>query len=162
MKYKPWIPQKVCKTCVEVLRLWTNKKRNKFRYETTMIWNEPMNHHDDCYFCLVDITGINRKNRAKWEFPCIRSAHRRVLSPKISPEPQADVPQEEPMHFEAKTDSSDSDFPKLSAEKIKSGRFWRATDKIVNKRLKFYGHYDKDWEKGMEWVCLACSKFFGK
>ena len=59
MKDKPWIPQKVCKTCVEFLRLWTNKKRNRFRYETAMIWTEPLNHLDDCYFCLVNITGIN-------------------------------------------------------------------------------------------------------
>lgn len=110
MKNKPWIPQKVCKTCVEFLRLWTNKKRNKFRYETAMIWIEPVNHHDDCYFCMVKITGINRKNRGKWEYPSIRSAHRRVLSPTMSSEPQPGASQEEPLHFEAKTDNSDSDF----------------------------------------------------
>ena len=107
MKNKPWVPQKVCKICVEFLRLWTNEKRNKFRYETAMIWNEPQNHFDDCYFCLVNITGINKKNRAKWEYPCIRSAYRRVLSPKVSPEPQADASQEEPMDFEVENDSSD-------------------------------------------------------
>ncbi|CAG9794568.1 unnamed protein product [Diatraea saccharalis] len=108
MKNKPWIPQKVCKTCVEFLRLWTNKKRNKFRYQTAM--KEPMNHHDDCYFCLVNTTAINRKNRAKWEYPCIRSAYRRVLSPNISPEPQAGAPQDELVHLEANTHSSESEF----------------------------------------------------
>jgi hypothetical protein len=32
------------------------------------------------------------------------------LTPKVPPEPQADVPQEEPMHFEEGNDSSGSDF----------------------------------------------------
>lgn len=116
---KPWIPQKVCKTCVEFLRLWTNKKRNRFRYETAMMWKEPVNHHDDCYFCLVNITGINRKNRAKWEYPSIRSAHRRVLSPIISPEPQPGPSQENSMDFEMITDTSDNDFEcELKAPKL--------------------------------------------
>ncbi|CAH1105648.1 unnamed protein product [Psylliodes chrysocephalus] len=75
-----------------------------------MIWNEPMKHHDDCYFCLVNITGINQKNRAKWEYPSIQSAHRRVLSPKSTPEPQSGTLQEESKDFEKKNNSSDSDF----------------------------------------------------
>ncbi|CAH1113529.1 unnamed protein product [Psylliodes chrysocephalus] len=105
MKNKPWISQKVCKTCVEFLRLWINKKRHSFRYKTAMIWNESMNHFDDCYFCLENITGINRKNRAKWEYSSIQSAHRRVLGPNSTPEPQS-----EPKDFETKNDISDNDF----------------------------------------------------
>ncbi|CAG9785945.1 unnamed protein product [Diatraea saccharalis] len=119
MKNKPWIPQKVCKTCVEFLRLWTNKKRNKFRYQTAMVWKEPMNHHDDCYFCLVNITGINRKNRAKWEYPCIRSAYRRVLSPNISPEPQAGAPQDELVHLEANNGNKFGSLPIAHSTKRK-------------------------------------------
>lgn len=91
MKKKPWIPQKVCKTCVEFLPLWTNKKRNRFRYGIAMIWDKPVNHYDDCYFCLVNITGNNRKNHKKWEYSCIQTAYRSVWSSKMSPEPQADA-----------------------------------------------------------------------
>ncbi|CAH1107674.1 unnamed protein product [Psylliodes chrysocephalus] len=75
-----------------------------------MIWNEPMNHHDHCYFCLVKITGINRKNRVKWEYPSIQSAHRRDLSTKSTPEPQSGTLQQETEDFKTKEDSSDSDF----------------------------------------------------
>lgn len=147
MKDKPWIPQKVCKTCVEFLRLWTNKKRNRFRYETAMIWIEPLNHHDDCYFCLVNTTGINRNNRAKWKYPSIRSAHRRVLSPKQSIEPQADASHDDSMDFEAKTDSNDSDFecdlkaPKLFNQDdlndlIRDLGLSKAASEILASRLK--------------------------
>ncbi|CAH1115228.1 unnamed protein product [Psylliodes chrysocephalus] len=109
MKNKPWIPQKVCRTCVEFLRLWTNKKLHSFRYKTAMIWNEPMNHYEYCYFCLVNITGINRKNQTKWKYLFIQSAHRRVLTPKSTHELQSGTLQEKPEDLETKNDSSDSD-----------------------------------------------------
>ncbi|CAH1108596.1 unnamed protein product [Psylliodes chrysocephalus] len=75
-----------------------------------MIWNESMNHHDDRYFCLLNISGINRKNRAKWEYPSIQSAHRCVLSRRSTPEPQSGTLQEEPEDFQTINDSSDTDF----------------------------------------------------
>ncbi|GBP79366.1 hypothetical protein EVAR_59210_1 [Eumeta japonica] len=58
----------------------------------------------------MNITGINRKNRTKWQYPSIRTAHRRVLCPIKSPEPQAGLSQEEAMVIEKKFESSDSDF----------------------------------------------------
>ncbi|KAL4703622.1 hypothetical protein ACJJTC_007649 [Scirpophaga incertulas] len=56
---KYWVPHMVCKTCVESLRLWANKKRPHFKYQTPMLWREPTNHQDDCYFCLKKKTGRN-------------------------------------------------------------------------------------------------------
>lgn len=86
---KPWIPNLVCKSCVESLRLWANKKRPTFKYKSPMIWREPSNHHDDCYFCVVNITGINRKNRSKWIYPSLQSAIRPVLSSSDESVPQS-------------------------------------------------------------------------
>ena len=55
---KIWAPNKVCKTCVEVLRLWKNERLIK-------VWSafgvaRAQNHHNDCYFCIVNLTGFNR------------------------------------------------------------------------------------------------------
>lgn len=41
-----------------------------------MIWRELKNHFDDCYFCEVNICGINRNNRNKWAYPDLDSARR--------------------------------------------------------------------------------------
>ena len=43
-----------------------------------MIWREPTNHVIDCYFCAIDLTGINRKNRRSLTYPDLDSARRPV------------------------------------------------------------------------------------
>lgn len=73
---KSWAPHFVCKTCVEHLRQWTNGKRKSLKFGVPMVWREPKNHHDDCYFCSVNIKGINRNNRHKWAYPNMESARR--------------------------------------------------------------------------------------
>jgi len=75
---KTWAPHIVCKTCTEHLRQWTTGKRKSLKFGVPMVWREPKNHFDDCYFCLVNITGINRKNRNKWTYPDLVSARRPI------------------------------------------------------------------------------------
>ena len=53
---KSWAPHKVCKHCTETLRFWTQGKVSSLRFGVPMIWREPKNHHDDCYFCMADMT----------------------------------------------------------------------------------------------------------
>ena len=39
------------------------------------IWREPTNHHDECYFCMVDISKYkNAKDRKKIVYPSISSS----------------------------------------------------------------------------------------
>ncbi|GFU67579.1 uncharacterized protein TNCV_1643281 [Trichonephila clavipes] len=59
-----------------MLQLWPSGKRYAVMFETPMIWREPQNHHDDCYFCVVKINGINPGNRNKWSYPNLSSAQR--------------------------------------------------------------------------------------
>ena len=40
---------------------------------------EPRNHVFDCYFCAIDVTGINRKNRNFLKYPDLESARRPVV-----------------------------------------------------------------------------------
>lgn len=84
---KSWAPHFICKTCVEHLRQWTTGKRKCLKFGVPMVWREPRNHHDDCYFCLVNIKGINRNNRHKWTYPDLDSARRPVVHSEEIPVP---------------------------------------------------------------------------
>ena len=52
-----------------------------------MVWREQKNHHDDCYFCIVNISGINRNNQSKWSYPDLDSARRPHLHSNEVPIP---------------------------------------------------------------------------
>ena len=54
---KPWAPHVVCKTCSERLRQWTSGIRHSMGFGIPMVWREPTNHVDDCYFCSINVTG---------------------------------------------------------------------------------------------------------
>ena len=43
-----------------------------------MVWREPRNHADDCYFCLTKLTGFNASSRKKIKYSNLRSAMRPV------------------------------------------------------------------------------------
>ena len=75
---KAWAPHIVCKQCVEHLRQWTKKVRKSLRFGIPMVWREPKNHFDDCYFCSVSTKGINRKNRNSLVYPNLESAIRPI------------------------------------------------------------------------------------
>jgi hypothetical protein len=75
---KIWAPHIACKTCIEHLRQWTNGKRKNLKFGVPMVWREPSNHANDCYFCAVNIVGINRNNCHKWTYPDLPSARRPV------------------------------------------------------------------------------------
>ena len=47
---KSWGPHGVGLGCVEGLRMWSKGKVKFFRFGVPMIWREPRNHSDDCYF----------------------------------------------------------------------------------------------------------------
>ena len=74
---KEWAPHTVCKICTEALRQWTYGKRN-LKFGIPMVWREPANHITDCYFCAIDLNGINRKNRGIVKYLDLHSARRPV------------------------------------------------------------------------------------
>ncbi|GFU90858.1 uncharacterized protein TNCV_4921911 [Trichonephila clavipes] len=74
-----WAPHVVCSVCVEELRQWFKGKKKSFHFAVPMIWRQPKNHSDDCYFCSCSVQGFNLKNRKDISYPTIiRSAIRPV------------------------------------------------------------------------------------
>ena len=43
-----------------------------------MVWREPKDHYNDCYFCGTKTKGINRKNRTSLTYPSLDLAIRPV------------------------------------------------------------------------------------
>ena len=87
------------------------------RFGIPMIWREPKNHVDDCYFCSVNVVGVNKKKRKFLNYPNLPSAIRPVTHSDDIPVPVfkefTDVPYEcsEPgtYHHEEETDDEGHD-----------------------------------------------------
>lgn len=114
---KPWVPNIVCKLCSEHLRQWANGKRNHLKFNVPMIWTEPKNHIDDCYFCVVELHGINKR---KMTYPDLPSAKRPRLCSDDVPSPMSqdisDLSDTEMM--EVFSDERDSDFKMSTAPSL--------------------------------------------
>ena len=75
---KTLAPHIVCKSCKESLRLWTTGKKTALKFGISMIWHEPANHFDDCYFCMMNLVGSNQKNQRNIFYPSSPSAARPI------------------------------------------------------------------------------------
>ena len=84
---KSWAPHICCKPCYNGLTAWFNGKKAAFNFAVPMVWREPRNHADDCYFCLSDITGFNASSRKNIKYPNLRFAMRPVLHSDDLPVP---------------------------------------------------------------------------
>ena len=73
-QYKQWGPYIVCHIYEEMLRDWIKGKRKGLPFGVPMIWHETNNYVTDSYFCMVNITGVRKKNRHKITYPNIPSA----------------------------------------------------------------------------------------
>ena len=75
---KAWAPHMVCKPSTEYLHQWSKGKKTSPKFGIPMVWKEPRNHVLDCYFCAIDVTGINRKSRNVLKYHDLESARRSV------------------------------------------------------------------------------------
>ena len=57
---------------------WTQGKATSMRLGVPMVWRKPKNHHENCYFCMVDMTEWNQRKKKDWYYPDIESARRPV------------------------------------------------------------------------------------
>ncbi|KAM4040625.1 uncharacterized protein ACNLHF_011913 [Anomaloglossus baeobatrachus] len=53
-----------------------------------MVWRESSNHLEDCYFCLVNVKGFNKKNKQYLQYQSITSAIRPIAYCEDIPVPR--------------------------------------------------------------------------
>lgn len=75
---KSWVPHKVCRTCAESLRLWSKGGKTALPFAVPMVWREPKDHSNECYFCSCYLKGYNSKNKQNISYPDLPSARRPV------------------------------------------------------------------------------------
>ena len=85
---KPFAPHVCFKICVENLRDWKNDKRMPFAIP--MIWKEGKDHITVCYFCMINLKGINCKNKHHIQYSNIPLAIRPILHGPNLPVPEPD------------------------------------------------------------------------
>lgn len=121
---KAWAPHKVCKQCVEGLRMWTKGTRAKLPFGIPMIWREPKDHSSDCYFCIVKTSGYNKKNKCKIEYPSLLSAIRPVPHSAEIPVPVFNefhsLEEGEYVYGADESDSNDEDF-EIEDDSVRKG-----------------------------------------
>lgn len=70
---KSWTPNVGCSNCCSTLTEWARNKTRALKFSSPTIWSEPRNHHDDCYFCAINVEGFNKINRKHIEYPNVNS-----------------------------------------------------------------------------------------
>ena len=117
---KSWAPHICCKPCYNGLTAWFNGKKAAFNFAVPMVWREPRNHADDCYFCLTIITGFNASSRKKIKYPNLRSAMKPVPHsddiPVSTPPVNKDLLSSSDEEMSSREDSAES----ISLEDIES------------------------------------------
>ena len=98
---KRWAPHICCTVCFSGLTRWLNGKRKAMPFAVPMIWREPQNHSNDCYFCMTKIAGFSKKNKSKIVYPDCASAIKPVphdsenVVPLPPASPESDTSDEE-------------------------------------------------------------------
>ena len=85
-----------------------------------MVWREPRNHADDCYFCLTNITGFNASSRKNIKYPNLRSAMRPVPHSDDLPVPTPPVNKDLLSSSDEKMPSREDSAESVSLEDIES------------------------------------------
>ena len=110
-------------------------------FAVSMIWREPKDYIQDCYFCFVNVKGFSRKHRMKILYPNLDSTRRPVphdasmpapLPPKNGLKTLADEVEEDSDEGSASApkDSTDSDYDPEESSKLTLFSQERLTDLI--------------------------------
>lgn len=79
---KSWVPKVCCLKCYTNLNGWSKGTTKKIPFGTPMLWMEPTNHAEDCYFCLTQLKGFSEKSKRSIKYADVSSV--------IKPQPHCD------------------------------------------------------------------------
>ena len=62
---KPWAPHVICGSCRSNLEGCLRGSGNVVSFAVPRVWKEPENHHDDYYFCMMNISKYRKVSGRK-------------------------------------------------------------------------------------------------
>lgn len=78
---KKWVPHRICSGCYMMLSRWENSIDSKnLKFTIPTLWEEPL-REEDCYFCMNDLTGFNRKNKKSIVYLDVPTVTKPIESP---------------------------------------------------------------------------------
>ncbi|XP_076035733.1 uncharacterized protein LOC143021852 [Oratosquilla oratoria] len=106
---KPWAPHVICGSCRSTLEGWLRGTGRAMPFAIPRIWREPKNHHDDCYFCMIDVTKYRKvKGRQALQYPDIPSSRAPVPHDDSLPVPQPPENMEDAMEISSEGSAGSS------------------------------------------------------
>ncbi|GBL73283.1 hypothetical protein AVEN_159324-1 [Araneus ventricosus] len=104
--------------------MWTKERPDKFPFSLLMIWGESRDHLSDCYFCIVNTSGYNKKNKCKIDYSSLPSGMRPMLHSVEFPGPVfKELPSLEIQEYdfvEDRSDPNDEDF-EIEDDSVRKG-----------------------------------------
>lgn len=88
---KRWVPHFCCSRCSVLLKEWSTGNGSGMPFGIPAIWREPKNHSTDCYFCVVNTVGFNRKNKRSIKYPVDTNVDLPVKHSKELPIPKPSI-----------------------------------------------------------------------
>ena len=146
-----------------------------------MVWREPSNHSNDCYFCLTSpvASGMNRKKKQRIDYSNIPSAIRPLPHGEDLPVPEPPIE----YHLNSEMEEEDTDLmnknlqiqtskvqhlshllelPKVKAELLASRtKQWKYLDEGMKITLYCYRQTNLDLFFTMEGILVACKDVSG-
>ena len=72
---KPWAPHVIYGSCRSNLEGCLSGYGKVMSFAVSRVWSEPQNHHDDCYFCMINISKYRKvSGRRAITYPSIPSS----------------------------------------------------------------------------------------
>ena len=81
---KAWAPHVICGSCRSNVKGWSRGSEKVMSFAVPRVWRKPKNHHDDCYFCMINISKYRKvSGRRAMTYPSISSL--------IAPVPHSEI-----------------------------------------------------------------------
>lgn len=87
-QHKVWALLICCSSCSRTWEGWLKGTDTSMLFGVQIVWHDPQDHRNNCYFCMTKMTGFSRFSKCKIEYSNIPCALRSVSHDDSMPVPK--------------------------------------------------------------------------